>query len=307
MSMLARLQRFTTLLLLLAALLWAAWASAKGHPYAAAGGAIGLLFGYAAFLALEFVWMHWQNRHDLAPRASVRQVLFSWGREVLTAPQVFCWQQPFRSERFADTPLMNLQGRTAVLLVHGFVCNRGLWNPWLKRLRENGTPFCAVNLEPPWASIDDYAGTIDAAIHRLHHATGQPVLVVAHSMGGLAVRAWLRRSNAYHLVQHVITIGSPHHGTWLARFAVTPNGLQMRQKNDWLQALAAAETPTRRALFTCFFSHCDNIVFPASTASLVGAQNVHLPGCAHVDMARHETIFQELMRRLEVAQASNLK
>ncbi|MFM8899244.1 MAG: esterase/lipase family protein [Burkholderiales bacterium] len=305
--MLARLQRFTTLLLLLTSLLWAAWAGAKGHPYWAAGGAVALLFAYALFLALEFVWMHWQNRHDPAPRATARQVVLAWCSEVLTAPQVFCWQQPFRSDRYADSPLVSLHGQTAVLFVHGFVCNRGLWNPWLQRLREHGIPFAAVNLEPPWSSIDDYADTIDTAIGRLHHATGQPVLVVAHSMGGLAVRAWLRRSNADHLVQHVITIGSPHQGTWLARFAVTTNGLQMQQRSDWLQALAASETAARRSLFTCFFSHCDNVVFPASTASLAGAKNIHLPACAHIEMARHETILQELLRRLDAAKASNLK
>jgi triacylglycerol esterase/lipase EstA (alpha/beta hydrolase family) len=305
--MLARFQRITTLLLLFFALLWLVWAWAKGHPYWAIGGATALLMGHAAFLALEFVWMHWQNRHDPAPRATVQQALLAWCREVLTAPQVFCWQQPFRSERFANTPLVNAQGQMAVLLVHGFVCNRGLWNPWLQRLHERGTPFCAVNLEPPWSSIDDYANTIDIAVGRLHAATGQAVLVVAHSMGGLAVRAWLRRSNADHLVQHVITIGSPHHGTRLARFAVTANGLQMQQSSEWLHALAANESNARRSLFTCFFSHCDNVVFPASTASLAGANNVHLPACAHSEMARHETVFQELLRRLDAAKASNRK
>jgi triacylglycerol lipase len=305
--MLARLQRFTTLSLIFWAGLWAAWAISKGHPLWAAAGAALVLLGYAAILAVEFVWMHQQNRDDPAPRATVFQVFRAWWLEVITAPLVFCWQQPFRSQRFADTPLDAVANKTAVLLVHGFVCNRGLWNPWLGRLQEKGVPFCAVNLEPPWASIDVYANTIDMAIRRLHAATGQPVLLVAHSMGGLAIRAWLRRSGADDLVQHVITIGSPHQGTWLARFAVTANGQQMQRKSVWLEELAATETTARRATFTCFFSHCDNIVFPASTASLPGANNVHLSGCAHVHMARNEVIFQELWRRSGAASASNLK
>jgi triacylglycerol lipase len=305
--MLARLQRFTTLSLIFWAGLWAAWAISKGQPLWAAAGAALVLLGYAAILAVEFVWMHQQNRDDQAPRATILQVFRAWWQEVITAPLVFCWQQPFRSQRFADTPLDAVANKTAVLLVHGFVCNRGLWNPWLGRLQQQGVPFCAVNLEPPWASIDDYANTLDMAIRRLHAATGQPVLLVAHSMGGLAIRAWLRRSGADDLVQHVITIGSPHQGTWLARFAFTRNGQQMQIKSPWLEALAATETTARRAKFTCFFSHCDNIVFPASTASLPGANNVHLSGCAHVHMARNEVIFQELWRRSGAASDSNLK
>jgi triacylglycerol lipase len=305
--MLARIQRLTTLSLIFWAGLWAAWAGSNGHPLWAAGGAAAVLLGYSAVLALEFVWMQLQNRRDPAPQATWFQVLRAWWQEAITAPLVFCWQQPFRSELVPDTSLVPAQNQNAVLLVHGFVCNRGLWNPWLKRLREEGIPFAAVNLEPPWSSIDDYADTIDAAVRRLHGATGRPVLLVAHSMGGLAVRAWLRRSNADDLVQHVITIGSPHQGTWLARFGVTPNGRQMQQNSAWLLGLATSETPARRAKFTCFFSHCDNIVFPASTASLVGASNVHLPVCAHVHMARNETVFQELLRRLGVARVSKRK
>jgi triacylglycerol lipase len=305
--MLARLQRFTTLSLIFWAGLWATWATSKGHPGWAAGGAALVLLAYAAVLALEFVWMHQENRHDPAPKASALQVLRAWAQEVITAPLVFCWRQPFRSRRFADTPLEAVQGKTAVLLVHGFVCNRGLWNPWLARLNKQGIPFSALSLEPPWASIDDYANTIDAAVRRLHAATGQAVLLVAHSMGGLAIRAWLRQSGADDLVKHVITIGTPHHGTWLARFAVTTNGLQMQHESAWLTALAASETDLRRSKFTCFYSHCDNVVFPASTASLAGANNIHLPGCPHVHMAGDEAVFQALLRRLGVANVSKLK
>ena len=38
-------------------------------------------------------------------------------------------------------------------------------------------------------------------------------------------------------------------------------------------------------MFTCYYSACDNIVFPASTAVLPGARHVLLEAVAHVDMA----------------------
>jgi len=49
---------------------------------------------------------------------------------------------------------------------------------------------------------------------------------------------------------------------------------------------------------TCYYSHCDNIVFPASRATLEGADNRHLPGVAHVQMADHPEPRAELLRRL---------
>jgi triacylglycerol esterase/lipase EstA (alpha/beta hydrolase family) len=172
----------------------------------------------------------------------------------------------------------------------------------MQRLRDAGVPFVAVNLEPVFGSVDEYVPILDAAARRIVAATGRPPLVVAHSMGGLAVRAWLDRTAA--AVEHVITIGTPHQGTWLARFGMTANGHQMRIDNPWLGALGARES-AGYARYTCFYSHCDNIVFPPSTATLPGADNRHLPGCAHVHLAFQEAIVNEALRRLGTAGAES--
>jgi triacylglycerol esterase/lipase EstA (alpha/beta hydrolase family) len=118
-------------------------------------------------------------------------------------------------------------------------------------------------------------------------------------MGGLALRAWWAADGRDERLHHAITLGSPHHGTWLARFAMTRNARQMQQLSRWLQTLAPRETAARRARFTCFYSHCDNIVFPPSTATLPGADNRHVPGHAHVHLACFEGWWQELQGRLK--------
>ena len=151
-------------------------------------------------------------------------------------------------------------------------------------------------------SIDDYVACVEAGVQRLQQATGLAPVVVAHSMGGLALRRWWAEQGANdQRVHHAITIGTPHHGTWLARFAMTPNGRQMQQASRWLQALAAREPATRAARFTCFYSHCDNIVFPPATGTLPGADNRHVVGAAHVHMADRPEPWEELLRRLDRA------
>ena len=72
----------------------------------------------------------------------------------------------------------------------------------------------------------------------------------------------------------------------------------MRLDGDWVQALATGEPAQRARLFTCFYSHCDNIVFPASAATLPGADNRHLRGTAHVHMLRHPAVLAEVLRLL---------
>jgi triacylglycerol lipase len=73
----------------------------------------------------------------------------------------------------------------------------------------------------------------------------------------------------------------------------------MRLNSDWRQGLTDQESAERRARFTCFYSHCDNIAFPASTATLPGADNRHVPGVAHVHLLFQNEVFNEALRWLE--------
>ena len=133
---------------------------------------------------------------------------------------------------------------------------------------------------------------IDAAIRRLEALTGQAPLVVCHSMGGLVLRAWWRAQvqagatpqAVSARVAGVITVGTPHRGTWLARFGLRPNVRQMRLDSDWLQALAAAETPAWRVRFLCVRSDCDTIVFPPRCALLEDAPALTLPSRGHLEL-----------------------
>ena len=296
--MLARLQQITTLALLGAAAVWAGYFGAAGRPVVAALGALLILLGYALFLGAEFILVASVHGHDPAPRASARQLLRAWWGEVWSAPRVFCWRQPFRSQAEPDHLGAFGRGRRGVVFVHGFVCNRGLWNPWMAALRADGVPFVAVNLEPVFGSIDGYPDTIERAVQQVEAATGLAPVIVAHSMGGLAVRAWLDVFAADPRVHRVVTIGTPHHGTWLARFAFLKNTQQMRLGSAWLRQLASREPPARYARFTCFYSHCDNIVFPPRTGTLHGADNRHVVGMAHVHMVSAAGVYDEVRRWL---------
>jgi pimeloyl-ACP methyl ester carboxylesterase len=285
---LALLLQVVTLSLLGTAVLWVAMFRELSLVLAW-GGALLILFGHSVFLALEYVALHFVNRTDPAPSASIGDLVHAWWEETCMALLVFCWRQPFRSNRVPDhcPPLPAQQGRRGVVFIHGFVCNRGIWTPWLRQLRAEGRAFVAVNLEPVFGSIDDYVSIVDVAVTRVTAATGLPPVLVCHSMGGLAARAWLRSldADADARVRHIVTIGTPHHGTWPARFSHVTNGRQMRQGGPWLRQLALDEPPLRAAHFTCWYSSCDNIVFPASTATLRGALNRHVAGAAHMALA----------------------
>jgi predicted alpha/beta hydrolase family esterase len=283
-STLARMQQAITLSLLVAGVAWSTWFWSASHVLALAGFAA-IVLSYSLVLGLEFIALRFAGRLDPAPRPTWAELARAWAGETTAAPRVFCWRQPFRWRAVPDRLAAAPAGRRGVVFIHGFVCNRGFWNPWMRALQARGHCFAAVNLEPVFGSIDDYIPIIEEAVVRITQATGAPPILVCHSMGGLAARAWLRARNARERVHHVITIGSPHRGTWLASFSRLPNGMQMAQQGEWLRALEQAEREGSCAGFTCWYSNCDNIVFPASTATLPGADNRLVRGVAHVQLA----------------------
>ena len=295
--MLAWLQRATTLGIALLATFWAVGFWWAGRPLWAVSGALFIVFFHALVLAVEFALMRRVHGEDPNPKPTPLETFWAWAGEVGAAVRVFCWRQPFCSSRWPDNLPEDATGRTGVVLVHGFVCNRGVWNAWLARLSERGVPFIAVNIKSIFGSIDEGAAVVEAAVQRITRATGQAPLLVAHSMGGLAVRRWWCQHPSAP-VRHVITLGTPHQGTWLARFAMSLNGRQMQTGSAWLTAMRLSEPALRAQRFTCFYSHCDNIVFPPTTATLPGADNRFLKGVAHVNMVDRPEPWAEALRWL---------
>jgi len=294
----ARLHRLFVALLVGAALALALLALATDRPGWALA-ALTLPWALpAAVLAVEFAWLPALHGDDPTPRARPLVRLRAWWRELAASLLAFGGRQAFGRVAQPDFLPPQARGRRGVLLVHGYFCNRGLWNPWLARLRVAGVPCVAVDLEPVFGGIDGYAPIIAAGVQRLREATGVAPLVVAHSMGGLAVRAWLAAGSGAE-VHAVLTLGTPHRGTRLARFALGRNARQMRRGSRWLQALAQREAAAGPgARFVCVWSDCDNVVLPPLTATLPDAEHRQLAGVGHMAMVYAPAVYAEVWRLL---------
>ena len=260
----------------------------------------------------QMVLAPWLHGADPTPRPAWRTRLRAWAREVRCSSRMFGWAMPWAASAWPDRlPLREdvAPGPRGVLLIHGYLCNRGVWNGWYPWLAAHGVPWVGLDLAPVFTSIDDYADTIDAALERLRQVTGQAPLVVCHSMGGLALRAWrqarLRQGASPAAldarVHHVVTIGTPHRGTWLARWGRQPNAMQMRLGSRWLRTLAESDSPAWRARFTCFYSDCDNVVFPPRRATLDGATHRLLAGRAHLDLLDDPRVRTSVLAALGVS------
>lgn len=185
-------------------------------------------------------------------------------------------------------------GRRPVLLVHGYMCNRGFWW-WLRRaLRARGFAVATHTMETPFSDIEVLAEGLDRRIDALLAETGADrVLLVTHSMGGLVARALMRRFGTGRIARFV-TLGGPHHGTVTARLGLGRDARQMEPGNPWLAELNRTEVTEVPTL--SIWSYGDQIVAPQVTSRLAGAREVALPALGHMALG-----FSPAVRDLVVA------
>ncbi len=198
-----------------------------------------------------------------------------------------------------------------VLLLHGYGANSGFWKPLSKRLSGAGISHAAIDLEPLLGSIDDYAELIETSAQQLCCDNDvETIVIVGHSMGGLAARAWLRRYGTVK-VASIITLGTPHFGSTLAGYGMGENARQMlpmvsgaKTENHWLKILANSESSTVRARMRSIYSRHDNIVSPQQSAQLPGAANVALDLIGHVALGFDSEVMAMLMAEITLARQS---
>lgn len=107
--------------------------------------------------------------------------------------------------------------------------------------------------------------------------------LVAHSLGGLVARLALREPEVAKRVHTLITLGSPHGGTHLARFADTEVTRDLRPESELMQTLVTPFEPAAdgnvRAI--ALWSRADVFILPAHGAQWPGAVNIEMEGFTH--------------------------
>ena len=294
----------------LALLLW--WGYWWPRSVAIALLGAGLIFcGAGLHLGVQMLMMRavLRRRGQVLPAARV--AWRAWLAEWRWAVRIFGWQIPFQEHAEADGLLPHRavqvdvapQGLVGVVLVHGYFCNRAVWNDWLRKLKARGIPCAAMTLEPAHgSSVDAMVDDLDKCVKALVRYTERAPLLVAHSMGGLVVRAWLKRLSASERAQyaaHVATVATPHGGTWLARFAQRLPAVDMREGSDWLQQLGQ---PPADVPFSCWCSSSDNIVFPPDLASLPQAQLHQVEDAAHMQLLFDARVWRHCLQLREQLQ-----
>lgn len=178
---------------------------------------------------------------------------------------------------------------TPILLVHGMVDNRSVFALLRRGLRRRGFGrVVSVNYSVFTADIRTAAVELADVVERVADETGyERIHVVSHSLGGLIARYYVQRRGGDARVHTLVTIGSPHGGTHLARLVPHPLCRQLRPGSDLVRELAEPAQGCRTR-FLAFYGEFDQVVVPRGRARIehpdLHARNVLVPGCGHMSL-----------------------
>lgn len=230
----------------------------------------------------------WRSACRIGPGTIVSLVVCELGAVLWT----FWVLQPFESLlRPTEKPAQAPSVVVPILLIHGYMCNGACWWALRRYLKRRGfASIFTINLEPFDADIDDFAGQVADRVAAIRDLTGaRRILLVCHSMGGLVARAYLIHQPDPDAVVKVVTLGTPHHGTVLARFGRGVDARQMRRRSPWLEQLntsAGSGVP-----ITSIYTLHDNIVVPPDSAHLPRARNIALVGISHLHLLYSKRVW----------------
>ncbi len=130
----------------------------------------------------------------------------------------------------------------------------------------------------------------------------QTVDIVAHSMGGIVTRLALEEPDTAKYVAQVVTLGTPHQGTHMARFAATQHIVSLRPNSAVLEKLERQipwQEPPVRPPLVALWSHADVLILPAEGATLPGATNIEMPSYTHYTYLLHPQAWNKVYQLLE--------
>lgn len=264
-------------------------------PAVAALAALGGVFWVRAWITLTTYLFAWHHRAT-GPRPGAARALAMGLAEYAAFILNFVVVSPFERRWMGDDRLHAVGERLPLLLIHGYGCSRGSWWWLRRRLEKAGWTVATINLEPIYTDIDNYLAPLARRIDDVLAATGAPRLIlVGHSMGGLVARAYLHRFGAER-VARLITLGTPHQGSRLAKIGIGQNARQMEPGNDWLRALPCEVVAPAT---TVIYSPHDNYVMPAANLHLPGAEHRPIDALGHLAMLFSPRVAGELRAALD--------
>ncbi|MFT3713364.1 MAG: hypothetical protein QM817_37385 [Archangium sp.] len=193
-----------------------------------------------------------------------------------------------------------------IVFVHGINSSGADWSVMVERFKAEGWPEDRLIAEsftdPSWGCNTLNAAQVADWVHTLEGRGAQRIAIVAHSMGGLSSRYFMKSLDGHERIAAFITLGTMHHG--LTSPCLAPVGVcvwkELCSSGRFIRELNTTPTTPGPATWTSIFSDGDQTV-PSTSSTLDGATNVLVPGLQHAGpsgLQDSEQVFQSVLESL---------
>jgi len=205
---------------------------------------------------------------------------------------------PFKSVKL-DLP-KDKNGHPDILCVHGYMHNETGWKLFRKRLKKMGAG--SVNtVSYPSLTKDIPANSlkIKQRIDLFKEKTGRQIhVLIGHSLGGLVSLEYALEYAPKDQITYVITLGSPLHGTQLAKaLGVGPSVVQIRENSDYIRSLHARLLQANHLRILTLASSIDRMILPRHSALLPEipyAEGEEFPALGHLGFIFSTRILKKI-------------
>jgi len=265
--------------------------------------AFGLLLAACVFYVVtSYTHAFWHRRLSTPVGKLVRAAFVEFGACMLLLPFWPLWLVIGASYEAAHEGAGVARGRRhPVVLLHGFAMNRTNWI-WLgRRLARRGIgPLYATSYFSPQSvrrSAEHLARFVDrvCAREKCDH-----VDIVGHSLGGVVARYYVERLGGARKVGRVVTIGSPHNGTIIARLgALFPSARETFHKSAFYAELGPLAR-RHEVAWTSVWSRADAIIEPPESSSIApGGEDRVFDDLGHLSLLLSPRVLDTVAERLK--------
>jgi len=184
-------------------------------------------------------------------------------------------------------------------LIHGLWNTSSIFSSIIAKLDDIEIEYFAPTLKHSYGmtSIIDLTNTLNELIYE-KYGLEKELDILGFSMGGIIGRYWIQKFNGYKRTRRLISIGSPHKGTFIAQLVpkFPFRGIsEMKIKSKFLRELAKNDFLLDDIECINFFTYWDLMVFPSWCTNLNLGKKISVKVYKHRNLVRNNSVVDKII------------